>query len=370
MTHRILHVEDTPAALYARSRLLKQSGYEVMEATTGREALQKLTEGRPELMLIDVNLPDISGLEICQHVRQDPGLRHMPVIQISALNVDDIDAAYGVSSGADFYITEPVRGESLLLVIKALLERRQLQERAEQDAAGDAARARRVHDDTLTTLGHELRDPLHAMSTWLSVLRDPHITQAQRNRALDRVQRAVAAQSAIVDDLLDIARINAGALSLDFAPMSLEHTVMTAIEDMQAALIDKNINMCIASDGPVWIRGDASRIGQAVRSLLDYALRFTAVGGNVTVSCRKAGAEAELCISDDGAGIAAELLPQVFEPSRPAERIDSEPQAALGLGLAIAAHVVQQHGGRIAVASADRGQGATVTVRFPAIAPR
>lgn len=97
-------------------------------------------------------------------------------------------------------------------------------------------------------------------------------------------------------------------------------------------------------------------------------LLFAAVGGNVEVSCRNAGGEAELRVSDDGEGIAAELLPHVFEPFRQAERIGTQPQAGLGLGLAIAAHIVREHRARISVESAGHGKGAAVTVRFPAIA--
>jgi signal transduction histidine kinase len=374
MVQRILHVDDSPASRYARTRLLQRSGYEVVEAATGREALEKAARGDAELMLLDVNLPDISGLEVCQRVKQDPSTREMPVVQISAARVSDLDAAYGVSSGADFYVTEPVRAESLLMVIRALLERRHLHQQAQKATVRDlltgAHDLRRAQEETLAALGHELRDPLHAMTTWLTVLRDPRISPTERNRALDRVQRAVDLQTVIVNDLLDIARIGSGRLSHDPVPMSLEHAVMTTIEEMQAPIVEKNIHICIVSDGPVWINGDAGRISQVVRNLLANAIRFTAVGGNVTVSCRRVGAEAELQVEDDGAGIAAELLPHVFEPFRQAERMDMQPQAGLGLGLAIAARVVQEHNGHISVASAGRSEGATFTVRFPGITPR
>lgn len=374
MTQRILHVDDTPSALYARTRLLQRSGYEVVEAASGREALARLDGGEAALMLIDVNLPDMSGMEVCQRVKSDPSTREMPVVQISAVRTSDFDAARGVSSGADFYVTEPVRPESLLLVIKALLERRQLQREVQQATVRqllDSAReARRAQQDMLATLGHELRDPLHAMTAWLGALREPGLPEEERSKAVGRIQRAVQLQRGIVEDLLDIARIRGGRLALAPEPMSLEHAVMTAIDDMQDAIVDKNIRMCVRSDGPVWIRADAVRIGQVIRNLLANAIKFTAVGGHVDVACRRVGSDAELSIADDGAGIAAELLPHVFESYTQAERVGSEPHAGLGLGLAIASHIVREHRGHISVESAGPGAGATFTVRFPAIPPR
>ncbi|HWI15578.1 MAG TPA: hybrid sensor histidine kinase/response regulator [Burkholderiales bacterium] len=374
MPHRILHVDDTPASLYARTRLLQRSGYEVVEATNGRDALDKVANAGAELMLIDVNLPDMSGLDVCQRVKTDPLTRELPVVQISAARVSDLDAAQAVSSGADFYVTEPVRDESLLLVIRSLLARRQVRQQFQHTVVRDVLKrereSRRASRDTLATLGHELRDPLRAMTTWLSVLRDPHLPHEDRERALQRIQRAVELQAGIVSDLLDVARMNDGTLSAELAPMSLEHAVIETIEAMQPAIVDKNIRVRLNSDGAVWIQGDSARIGQVATNLLANAIRFAAVGGNVEVSCRLARGEAELRVADDGEGIAAELLPHVFEPFRQAQRTGTEPQAGLGLGLAIAAHIVREHNGRISVTSPGRGKGATVVAHFPAISPR
>jgi signal transduction histidine kinase len=374
MTARILHVDDTPAALYARTRLLQRGGYEVVQAASGREALEKIAEGGASLMLLDVHLPDISGFEVCEQVKRHPDTRSMPVVQISAARVTDLDAAFALSSGADFYLTEPVCEESLLLVVKSLLERRRLQQQAERAKAREVLENARaagvVQDDALATLGHELREPLQAMAAWLRVLRDRRAPEQERAHALDQVQRALNRQTGIVSDLLDIARIGSGRLSGEFAPMSLEQVLLAAVDEMQRAIVEKNIRLCIVSDGPVWIAGDAVRIAQMVRHLLANAIRFAAVGGSVQITCERAGSEAVLQVEDDGPGIAAGVLPHLFEPLRPAERNDTRPQAGLGLGLAVAAHVVHEHGGRISVVSTGHAAGATFTVRLSAITPR
>lgn len=374
MIHRILHVDDTPAALYARTRLLQRGGYEVVEAASGHEALEKIAGGGTALMLLDVHLPDISGFEVCERVKRNPDTRGMPVVQISAARVTDLDAAFGLSSGADFYLTEPVREESLLLVVKSLLERTRLQQQVEQARARDVLENARaagvVQNDALSALGHELREPLQAMAAWLRVLRKRGAPEQERAHALDQVQRALNLQTGIVSDLLDIARIGSGRLSGTFAPLSLEQALVAAVDDLQRAIVEKNIRLCIVSDGPVWIAGDASRIGQVVRNLLANAIRFAAVGGAVQITCRRAGGEALLQVEDDGPGIAADVLPHLFEPRRAAERSDTRPHAGLGLGLAVAAHIVREHGGRISVVSTGAAAGATFTVRLPAITAR
>lgn len=374
MIAKILHVDDTPAALYARTRLLQRGGYEVVEAASGREALEKIAAGGASLMLLDVHLPDISGFQVCELVRSNPDTRSLPVVQISAARITDLDAAFALSSGADFYLTEPVREESLLLVVKSLLDRRRLQQQAEQARArellDDARAAGMVQDDALAALGHELREPLQAMAAWLRVLRDRRAPEQERAHALDQVQRALNLQTGIVSDLLDIARMGSGRLSGELAPMSLEQALIAAVDEMQQAVVEKNIRLCIVSDGPVWINGDAARISQVVRHLLANAVRFAAVGGAVRIACQRTGSEAVLQVEDDGPGIAAGMLPHLFEPLRAAERNDTRPHAGLGLGLAVAAHVVREHGGRISVLSTGHAAGATFTVRLPAIPPR
>lgn len=374
MIARILHVDDTPAALYARTRLLQRGGYEVVEAASGREALEKVAGSGAALMLLDVHLPDISGFEVCERVRSNPGTRDLPVVQISAARLTDLDAAFGLSSGADFYLTEPVREESLLLVVKSLLERRRLQQQVEQSRAWqvfqNARAAGVVQDEALASLGHELREPLQSMAAWMRVLRDRRAPEPERAHALEQVQRALNLQNGIVSDLLDIARIGSGRLSGELVPMSLEQTLVAEVDGMQGTVVEKNIRLCIVSDGPVWINGDAARIGRMVRHLLANAVRYAAVGGRVRIACQRAGSDAVLQIEDDGPGIAADVLPHLFEPLRGAERNDVRPHAALGLGLAVAARVAQEHGGRISVVSTGHAAGATFTVRLPAITAR
>lgn len=371
MSHRILNVDDTPARLYARTRVLQRSGYEVLEASSGQEALDKASDGKTELLLLDVKLPDMDGFEVCQIIKSNPATRDLPVVQISAVQVSDLDAARGVKSGADFYVAEPVRDEALVMVIDSLLARRRLhrQWRTGPDQhASDMPKHGTRPDQVLATLGHELRDPLQAITSWISVLENKQLTDAERKRVVERLRRAVGVQTSIVNDLLDIARIGNGNLPLTTAPFPLDRAVLSAVGDVEAAILERNIHLSVATDGPVWIVGDAVRLGQVVRNLLTNAIKFTAVGGNVRVSCFRTGDEAEICVADDGEGIVAEFLPHVFDPFRQVARTTTGPQAGLGLGLAIVAHIVQQHGGHISVASEGSRKGATFTVRFPIVA--
>src|SRR5579863_7587899 len=116
----VLNVDDNPASRYARSRVLRQAGYIVLEATSGTEALAMVTQERPELVLLDVNLPDISGLDVCRQIKANPQAAAIPVLHISATAVEEQDLITGLQA-ADAYVTEPVQPEVLLAFVGALL---------------------------------------------------------------------------------------------------------------------------------------------------------------------------------------------------------------------------------------------------------
>ena len=118
---RILIVDDNDAGRYAKSRVLRQAGYEVLEAGTGREALEHLAAGEPDLVLLDVRLPDINGLEVCRRIKQNPVTRLLPVIQMSASFCDDSSKVAGLEGGADGYITEPTEPALLIATVRAFL---------------------------------------------------------------------------------------------------------------------------------------------------------------------------------------------------------------------------------------------------------
>ncbi|MGH7854248.1 MAG: response regulator transcription factor, partial [Candidatus Binatia bacterium] len=118
---RILNVDDDDANRYAKSRILKRAGYQIVEAGTGMDALRLVKESKPELVLLDVKLPDINGLDVCRRIKEDPDSSHIMVLQISASHIATPDRVLGLGCGADTYLTEPVESTELLATVQALL---------------------------------------------------------------------------------------------------------------------------------------------------------------------------------------------------------------------------------------------------------
>jgi signal transduction histidine kinase/integral membrane sensor domain MASE1 len=243
-------------------------------------------------------------------------------------------------------------------------QRQQLLE-AERFARGEAERALQLKDEFLATLSHELRTPLNAIVGWAHILRrtaqDPALLQA-----VDTIERNALAQAKLIDDLLDMSRIMAGKIGLTLTRFRLGTVVAAAADGLRPAADAKGVSLAIA-DAPDddWLVGDAARLQQVVGNLLSNGVKFTPAGGRVDVRTVVDGAEVRLIVADTGRGIPQEFLPDVFERFRQADGSITRRHGGLGLGLSIAKHIVELHGGTIAAESAGPDRGATFIVTLP-----
>jgi signal transduction histidine kinase/CheY-like chemotaxis protein len=229
-----------------------------------------------------------------------------------------------------------------------------------------AQEANRLKDDFLATLSHELRTPLSAILGWARVLRSDTSDRETTNRALESIERNVRAQTKVIDDLLDVSHIISGRLRLEVRPVELGSVVLAAVETTRSAAEAKAIRVDTAVDPRVGsISGDPERLQQIVWNLVSNAVKFTPTGGSVQVRLERRDAIAEIVVSDTGRGIAPEFLPHVFDRFRQADSSTARRQGGLGLGLAVARHLTELHGGAIRAESAGLGRGATFTVSFP-----
>jgi signal transduction histidine kinase/CHASE1-domain containing sensor protein/CheY-like chemotaxis protein len=238
----------------------------------------------------------------------------------------------------------------------------------ERTARQAAEESNRLKDEFLATVSHELRTPLTAILGWSRLLEDGSIEERLRNQAIETICRNAKAQAQIVDDILDVSRIITGNLYLDLHPMGLGPVVKNAINVVRPTADAKGITIDAFLDtSPAMVSGDANRLQQVIWNVLSNAVKFTGNGGRVVVELARVGPNVEISVSDTGQGISSEFLPYVFDRFRQADSTTTRHHGGLGLGLAIARHLVEIHGGTIEASSKGEGCGATFTIKLPII---
>lgn len=253
---------------------------------------------------------------------------------------------------------------------RAAEERKELLE-SERMARAEAERTSNMKDEFLATLSHELRTPLSAILGWAQVLRRGTRGPDDLQRGLQTIERNARAQAQLIEDLLDMSRITSGKVMLDIQTVAPSVFIDAAIETLRPAAEAKNIRLEKDYDsGTGMIAGDPARLQQVIWNLLSNAIKFTPRDGLVQVTLRPNGANVEIAVRDSGAGIAAEFLTHVFERFRQGDSSTTRQHGGLGLGLSIVKHLIEQHGGTVAVASEGEQQGACFTVELPAATPQ
>jgi len=250
-------------------------------------------------------------------------------------------------------------------------ERRQAEaERAqlarEQAARREAEEANRIKDRFLAMFSHELRTPLNAALGWARLLLDHSPGDDRVSRAAQAIYRNLLVQSRLVSDIIDVSRAAAGRLPLERAPVDVMAVVQAATDTVREAARARRVTFEVAQvDPPVTITGDAQRLQQVVWNLLENAVKFCGEDGTVAITVTRQRDAVDIAVADTGPGIDPAFLPHVFDEFRQADESVTREHGGLGLGLAIARHIVEQHGGTIAAANRTEG-GALFTVRLPA----
>ena len=236
----------------------------------------------------------------------------------------------------------------------------------EQEARREAEAANRLKDEFIATVSHELRTPLTSILGYAIMLRDGSIIGAEASRATEIIERNARAEARLVGDLLDLSSIMTGKLRLNTRRVELAALVEAAIDSARPTARAQGVRLhADLGQGPCEVTGDPERLQQIVWNLISNAIKFTPEGGDVEVSLARAGAAAELRVSDTGQGITPEFLPFVFDRFRQADGSSTRRHGGLGLGLALVRHLVELHGGTVRAESGGEGAGATFTVGLP-----
>jgi signal transduction histidine kinase len=338
-----------------------------------------------------VRLPAAPGPRLCsdvddaalQRLAAEPGdLQALRRLHLSSLitvpltaraeTLGTLTLAFGPSgrrhTAADLQIAAELAHRAAIALENALLHRamREAMERA-QDANRSSELASRTKDEFLGVVSHELRTPLNAVLGWSQLLRGPCASDpAVLAKGLRVIDRNARAQAKLIEDILDVSRIITGKLRLELRPLELESVIRAALEVVRPAAEAKDVEIVSLVGAGASVSGDPDRLQQVVWNLLCNAVKFTPEGGRVELTLTREGTAAVIAVRDTGRGIEPEVLPHVFERFWQADSSPTRRHGGLGLGLAIARHLVELHGGSVRADSHGLGQGATFTVLLPA----
>jgi hypothetical protein len=286
---------------------------------------------------------------------------------------DEIEETFFRADGTSFpveFCASPMRdidGELLgsVITFRDITERRAAALAQEAERRYHEAEAQnRAKDNFLATLSHELRTPMTSILGWVQFLRSGHFDDSELEEALRTIESSARLQARLIDDMLDVSRMILGKFQVDLKPTRLSEIVEAALTTARPMAADNEVQLTwtIEEHGAL-VDADASRIQQVIQNLLSNAIKFTPAGKHVDLRLERLDGKLRIRVQDEGEGIEPAFLPYVFDRLRQAE--GSNKRSGLGLGLAIARHIVELHHGEISAASEGPGHGASFTVTLP-----
>ncbi|GAA6614917.1 ATP-binding protein [Scytonema sp. NUACC26] len=353
---RILLVDDNADMRDYLKQLLTQR-WQVETAANGAIALEAIQQQLPDLVLTDVMMPEVDGFQLLKTLRADPITQSIPIILLSARAGEEATVE-GLQAGADDYLIKPFSARELMARVETQLEMSRLRQELS---------ANRFKNEFLMTVTHELQSPLATILGWARFLQTKSFDSDTTARALAAIERNASIEAKLIKDLLDVCEILSLKLRLKSQIVDLVVLVQNSVATFREAAQAKRISLVeTISDGiPSNVFADGSRLKQVIANLLDNAIKFTPDGGQVTIELECFDAGVQITVSDTGIGIRPDFLPYVFDRFTQAEVPSRHTPGGVGIGLAIAGHLVALHHGTIEVASEGEGRGTTFTVKLP-----
>lgn len=400
----ILIVDDEPKNLTVLESLLDAPGYRLVRAASADEALLALVAEEFALLILDIRLPGMSGFELAQTIKGRKKTARIPIIFLTAYYNEDQHVLEGYGSGAVDYLVKPVnatvlrskvavfaelhrKNREVAVANRALLaevtERRraeqQLQElngrldelvaertRALEEAQAELREADRRKDAFIATLAHELRNPLAPVRNAVQILQRQGAGEADAHRARAIIARQVGIMARLIDDLMDVSRINRGHIELRREPVDLTRVLELAVEATRPYMAEFGHALALRlPDGGIVLDADVTRLSQVFVNLLANAAKYTERGGRIEVAVQRGVDTVSVSVRDDGIGIPVDHLQRVFDMFSQVDATVDRSRGGLGIGLSLVKHLVELHGGSVQAHSDGRGRGSVFTVSLP-----
>jgi signal transduction histidine kinase len=372
----VLVVEDNPDM----SRFIVETlavDYRTTVAFDGRSGLAQARALRPDLIVSDVMMPELSGDQLVRAVRRAPELAATPIMLVSA-RADDRLRVQALRDGAQDYVLKPFLPEELHARASNLLRTKRARETLQRQLASqsqdlevlatEARDAIRIRDEFLSVASHELKTPVTALIAYAQILERRIVREAPVNERNLRAVQVIYEQSErlnrLIAALLDVSRLQSGRLELERRPLDLCALTRRVVDAFEPTLSKHTLVLQCQGTG-LPIEGDETRLEQVLHNLIANAVKYSPRGGPVEVRVDRHGAEARIVVRDEGVGIPLAEQERIFQQFYRGGNIDAENVTGFGIGLYVVQEIVQRHGGRVEVASVE-GQGSTFTVFLPA----
>ncbi len=362
----ILIVDDDPVVRALMRASLEGDGFRVIEAGDGLEACRECAARTPDMLVVDVVMPNMDGFELCREIRRNPEWAFLPILMATSLDdVESITQAY--EAGATDFIGKPIQWVILNHRVRYMLRAsRAFQALRRTTSAAEAAS--KAKTEFLANMSHELRTPLNAIIGFSQMMREG--TFGPLDPRYGEYAQIIADSGmhllAIINDVLDLARADSNRLVLADAPVELGPVVALSSQMVREAARKAEIEYAVEfEDGLPPLIGDAAKLRQILINLLSNAVKFTPSGGRVTLSVARAGdGGIAFQVVDTGIGIPPEQMQFVLTPFGQVDSKLARKYGGIGLGLPLTKRLVELHDGTLEIASRP-GMGTTVTARFP-----
>lgn len=382
----ILVVDDELGIREGCRRVLSREGHNVVVAATGEEGWQHIQSGQFDLVLLDVMMPDINGMELLKRtVAFDPDLVCIIITGYATIEL----AVQAIKEGAYDFIAKPFEANTLLMTVRQGLERRRLSlaacrlaqleaekealERRNAELEREALERRmqeleqldRVKSDFTRTVAHELRAPVAAIQSYLKLMLDGYIPAEEQREYLARAEQRTSTQLELIGDLLDLARLQNPDLSIKREPVNPVESLQEVCELMNSRAQEKRIVFVASIPEKVpTISADPKHIKQLWSNLVSNAIRYTPEGGAVSVTMEVRDGQIVTSVSDTGIGISPEELPHIFEEFYRTKAAKTHSEMGTGLGLSLVKRIIETYLGHIDIQSTV-GKGSTFIVTLP-----
>ena len=373
----VLVVDDDQRNVRLMESILRGSGYRVLKAYDGDEALRLVESRPPDLLLLDVMMPKMSGFEVCRKLKIRYETRLLPIIMVTALNALE-DKVQALEFGADEFLTKPINKVELLAKVRSVLRVKALYDELERNRVEieaknqELVRMEEFRESMMQMVVHDLKNPLASImgNVQLIQMSAESGTPARLKELLQRTQESARQLMRMILNILQIAKLEERKMPLSLERVALHRLVQENVEEMTGLSARDNIALenRVREDLPS-TRADRELIGRVIANLLNNAFKHTPAGGRVTIDARQEGESVILMVSDTGEGIPEELQPRIFDKFVAGESEASKRMLYdSGLGLTFCRLAVQCHGGRIWLTSKP-GEGTTVFTSLPLAGP-